>query len=128
MEYVFLLGRILYGGLFVMSAMNHFRNAAMMTGYVKSKGVPAPNAAIMGSGVLMFVGGLSVVLGLRPGLGILILTVALVPITLIMHNFWADTDPMARLNNFINFQKNVALLGGAWMAVMIPEPWALSLG
>jgi uncharacterized membrane protein YphA (DoxX/SURF4 family) len=128
MEYVFLIGRILYGGLFVYSGINHFIRAEMMTAYVKSKGVPAPRMAVLGSGVLMFFGGLSIVLGLRPTTGVVLLTVALVPITAIIHDFWADKDPMARMNNFVNFQKNVALLGAAWMSVMIPQPWPFGMG
>ena len=44
-----------------------------------------------------------------------------------MHQYWKDTDVMTRINNQVNFMKNIALLGGAWMLVMIPEPWVMSL-
>jgi uncharacterized membrane protein YphA (DoxX/SURF4 family) len=128
MEYLFLLGRILYGGIFVMNGMNHFMNTAMMTGYAGSKGVPAPRLAILGSGAILLLGGLSIVLGFQPTFGVILLTIFLVPVTVMMHNFWADTDPMARMNNMINFQKNAALLGAAWMFLMVPQPWVLSLG
>lgn len=128
MVYLFLLGRILYGGFFILAGINHFRHASMMTGYAASKGIPAPRMAVLGSGVLILLGGLSIAVGFGPTLGTMSLTLFLVPTTLTMHNFWADTDPSARLNNLINFQKNVALLGAAWMFPMLPQPWPLSLG
>ena len=128
MEYLFLLGRVLFAGIWFVNALNHFQNASMMAGYVASKGVPAPKLAVLGSGAMMLFGGLSMLLGLYPTWGIVCLTVFLVPATLIMHNFWADRDPSARLHNFINFQKNAALLGALWMINMVPQPWPLSLG
>lgn len=128
MAYLFLLGRILYGGFFIIAGINHFRHVSMMTGYAGSKGVPAPRVAVLGSGLLILLGGLSIVLGLRPTLGTLALTLFLVPTTLTLHNFWADTDPSARLNNRVNFEKNTALLGAAWMFLILPQPWPLSLG
>jgi uncharacterized membrane protein YphA (DoxX/SURF4 family) len=127
MDVLFLIGRILYGAVFLYNAVNHFRNYQGMVGYVGAKGVPAPQIAILGSGVLMLLGGLSVVLGIQPTVGVALLTVVLVPVTLIIHNYWADTDPQARMHNFINFQKNVGLLGAAWMFLLIPRPWPLGL-
>jgi len=128
MEYLFLLGRILYGGFFVLAGVNHFRHAAMMAGYAASKGIPVPRVAVLGSGVLLLLGGLSIALGFRPTWGVAFLTVFLVPTTLSMHNFWADTDPSAQMNNLVHFQKNTALLGAAWMLLMLPQPWVFSLG
>jgi len=128
MEYLFLIGRILYALVFLMSGINHLRNSGAMAGYAASKGVPAPRLAILGTGVLMLLGGLSIALGVQPTWGIALVTVFLIPTTVMMHNFWVDTDPMARLNNLINFQKNVAMVGAAWTMLMIPQPWALSLG
>ena len=128
MAYLFLLGRILYGGFFILAGVNHFRNTVMMTGYAASKGIPAPRVAVLSSGVLVLLGGLSIALGFRPTWGVTFLTVFLVPTTLSMHNFWADTDPSARMNNLVNFEKNTALLGAALMFLMLPQPWLFSLG
>jgi uncharacterized membrane protein YphA (DoxX/SURF4 family) len=128
MGYLFLLGRILYGGFFVLAGINHFRHTSMMAGYAASKGVPAARVAVLGTGILLLLGGLSIVLGYRPTWGVVFLTAFLVPTTLMMHNFWADADPSARMNNRVNFQKNMALFGAAWMLIMVPQPWPLSLG
>ena len=128
METLFLLGRILFGGFFVLGGINHFRHTAMMAGFTASKGVPFPRFAVLGSGVLLLVGGLSLMTGFHPVTGIALLTVFLVPTTLTMHNFWADVDPNARMNNFVQFQKNLALLGAAWMLLLVPRPWPFGLG
>jgi putative oxidoreductase len=128
MEYLFLLGRILFGGFFLLSGYRHFTGVAAMAPYAASKRVPAPQLAVVGSGVLLALGGLSILLGMRPKWGVLCLALFLIPVSFAMHNYWADKDPQMRQNNQIQFHKNMALLGAALMLLAIPEPWALSLG
>jgi uncharacterized membrane protein YphA (DoxX/SURF4 family) len=127
MEYVFLVGRILYGGFFVLGGLNHFQHLEMMAGYAGFKGVPAPKPAVVISGLLIIVGGVSVILGVLPTVGVLCIAVFLVPVTLMMHTFWSDTDPQMAINNRVNFQKNVALLGAGLVLLSLPQPWSLSL-
>jgi putative oxidoreductase len=127
-RYLFLLGRILYGGFFLYNAYHHFTGVSAMAPYAGSKGVPAPKAAILGSGVLLALGGLSSLLGVKPRLGILCVVLFLLPVTFTMHNYWADRDPQARQMNQAHFNKNIGLLGAALMLLAIPEPWWLSLG
>jgi uncharacterized membrane protein YphA (DoxX/SURF4 family) len=125
-EFVFLLGRILYGGFFVVAGINHFTHLGMMAGYVASKGVPAGRLAIIISGLLIIVGGICIIVGCRPELGVLCVLVFLVPVTFMMHAYWQETDPMQQINQRVNFQKNIALLGAALMLLVIPRPWPLS--
>jgi uncharacterized membrane protein YphA (DoxX/SURF4 family) len=127
MEYWFLAGRILYGGFFLLAGIDHFRRADMMTPYAAAKGIPAPRLGVLVSGLLIVLGGLSVLLGLRPTWGVLLLTVFLLPTSFLMHNYWAATDPAVRQHDLNSFKKNIALLGAAWMFVLIPQPWPLSL-
>ena len=128
MDYLFLLGRILYGGFFLVNSYRHFTGVSSMAPYAASKGVPSPQLAVLGTGVLLALGGLSVLLGLQPKWGVLFLMLFLVPVSFMMHNYWADKDPQMRQNNEIQFHKNLALLGAALMLLAIPEPWPLSLG
>jgi putative oxidoreductase len=128
MEYLFLLGRVLFGGFFLVNSYRHFTKVSAMTPYAASKGVPAPQLAVLGSGVLLALGGLSILLGVRPKWGIFSLALFLIPVSFTMHNYWADKDPQMRQNNEIQFHKNLALLGAALMLLAIPEPWPLSLG
>jgi putative oxidoreductase len=128
MEYLFLLGRVLYGGFFLMSGLNHFTQSAAMTGYAQSKGVPAPKLAVLGTGLLLLLGGASVLLGVAPRVGVLLLVVFLVPTTFVMHAYWKVQDAQWRQVDQINFMKNLALLGAALSLLFVPEPWPLSLG
>jgi uncharacterized membrane protein YphA (DoxX/SURF4 family) len=126
-DILFLLGRVLFGGFFIISGIRHFQHLDMMAGFTGSKGFPAPKLAVIGSGLLIILGGLSVLLGVRPLWGVILISAFLIPVTFVMHQYWKDTDMMTRINNQVNFMKNIALLGGAWMLVMIPEPWVMSL-
>ncbi len=113
MDVVVLIGRILFCALFVGSGFAHLTQTKAMAGYAASKRVPSPAAAVAGSGVLILLGGLSVLLGLWADLGTLLLIVFLVPTALIMHRFWAEQDPMTRQVDQAQFMKNIALAGAA---------------
>jgi len=123
--YLFLLGRILYGGFFVLGGLNHFRNVAMFSGFTASKGVPSAKASVIISGLLILVGGLLVIVGWHVRIGLACIVLFLVPVTFLMHNFWVEKDMMQRINQMVNFQKNIALIGAALMMLMIPRPWVL---
>jgi hypothetical protein len=44
-----------------------------------------------------------------------------------MHDFWRAEDPNVRMNEMINFTKNMALLGGALALTAVEEPWPASV-
>ena len=123
-----LIGRLLFGGLFLYNGINHFQNRAAMTGYAAYKGVPMPSLAILGSGIWLVVCGLSVILGFRPEIGLVMTAIFLAGVTPVMHNYWTATDPNARLADTINFHKNMALLGAALVMLAVPRPWGYSIG
>jgi uncharacterized membrane protein YphA (DoxX/SURF4 family) len=127
MDYLLLIGRILYGGFFVISGARHFVQLKTMTAYASSRAVPAPALGVLGSGLIAVLGGLSILLGVWPRVGVLLLVIFLIPVSLMIHNYWADKDPQARQSNQVHFMKNVALLGAAFMFLAIPEPWRWSL-
>lgn len=87
MEILFLVGRIVLGVYYLFNAFNHFRNLEMMTGYAASKGVPSPKLAVVATGVLLLLGGLSILLGYQPTIGVLLIVIFLVPVAFMMHNF-----------------------------------------
>ena len=127
MDYLFVLGRILYGGFFLLGGVNHFTNLGMMSGYAGSKGVPAAKAGVALSGLLIIVAGALVIIGTHIRIAAACIIIFLVPVTYLMHDFWNEKDMMGRINQQVNFQKNLALLGAALMMVMIPRPWPFSL-
>ena len=127
MDYLFLLGRLLLGGFFLNSAYGHFKNVGMMTGYAQSKGIPMPREAVIGTGIMLLLGGLGIILGVWIQVSVLLLTVFLLVTSFTMHEYWKDTDQMQKMSNRINFFKNMALLGSLLMILMIPMPWVWAL-
>ncbi len=127
MTVLFLIGRILFGGYFFYNGIRHLTHVKGTGGYASSKGVPLPSLAVVVTGILLLLGGFSVVLGIYPVIGIICLVIFLVPVTFTMHSFWADTDPQAKMGNQINFGKNLALLGADLMFLLISRPWPMSL-
>lgn len=122
-----LLGRAVFGGFFLYNGINHFRNRKMMTEYSRSKNVPAATLAVIASGALITAGGLSLITGIRPKIGASLISGFLVGVTPVMHAFWQHDDPQQKMNELVNFSKNVALLGGAMLAAAVPEPWPVAV-
>ena len=122
-----LFGRAIFGGFFLYNGINHFVNREMMQGYSSSKGVPYPEAAVAGSGAMLVLGGLSLLAGVRPKLGTSLIGAFLLGVTPKIHDFWNVQDSQQRINEQINFSKNLALLGGALIASAVPEPWPASM-
>lgn len=128
MDIVFLIGRILLGGFFLMSGINHFTHLQMMTGYAAAKKVPAPAASIIISGIMLVLGGLSLILGAWPRIGALLIAIFLIAVTPAIHNYWTVSDPQQRMAEQVNFMKNIALLGASLMLLAGTCGWPLSLG
>jgi putative oxidoreductase len=54
-----------------------------------------------------------VLLGVWLDLGALLLFLFLAPTALLMHAYWKETDAQAKMNERIQFQKDLALAGAA---------------
>jgi uncharacterized membrane protein YphA (DoxX/SURF4 family) len=128
MDVVALVGRILFSLLFLGSAFGHLTQADAMAGYAASRGLPQPKLAVLGSGVLILVGGLLVLLGIWIDLGALLLAIFLIPTAVLMHPFWKETDAMAKQNEMIAFQKDIALAGAALLVLALYAGYGGELG
>lgn len=118
MELVLLLGRVLFALIFLNSGIGHLRQRAGMTGYAKSKKVPAAGAAVVISGLMLILGALGIALGIYADLAALLLVIFLVPTAFLMHNFWTVSDPMAKMSETVNFFKDLSLAGAALMIMV----------
>ncbi len=127
MKALFITGRILFGGFFAFNGLNHFLQLGFLAGYAQMKGVPAPTLAVALTGVLLLAGGLSILFGAWPRVGIALLVIFLLPTSVMMHDFWSVADEMQRAGEMVNFMKNMALAGAALMLLAVPEPWPASL-
>ena len=127
MKLPFLLGRAIFGGYFLYGGINHFKNREMYSQYTASKGVPYPELAVEASGAALLLGGASILLGVKPKLGTAALIGFLAVISPVMHNFWSFEDQEKKMNEMVNFGKNMALLGGALALMGVEEPWPTSV-
>jgi putative oxidoreductase len=124
---LFLMGRLIFGGFFLYSGVHHFLDTATLAQFAGAKGVPMPEAAVLLTGALLIVGALSILLGILPRVGLACIILFLVGVTPTMHAVWSVPDPQMRQMDMGNFMKNLALMGGALMMLMIPTPWAYSV-
>ncbi len=86
-----------------------------------------PEVAVTATGAALIAGGASVILGTQPKWGVAAIAGFLAGVSPLMHDFWNIEDPNQRMNEMINFSKNVALAGGALALMGMEEPWPASL-
>jgi putative oxidoreductase len=121
---ILLAARVLYTAIFLMSGLNHF--SSKVVAYAAAAGVPFASLAVPASGLLALAGGLSILLGYRARIGAWLLVLFLVPVTLMMHKFWAVNDPMMAQLQMTMFMKNLSMLGGALLISQFGSgPWSL---
>lgn len=111
-----LIGRILFSVIFIVAFTGHFSSDTIA--FAASQGVPLANIAVPASGILSLIGGLSIAFGFKTRLGAAALIAFLAPVTVMLHNFWTVSDPMMHQMQFVNFLKNLGLMGGALMYVV----------
>jgi putative oxidoreductase len=111
MQWIVLLGRILFSAIFIMGGLGHFSKGAI--DYAAGQGVPAAMVLVPLAGIISLLGGLSVLLGYRARIGAWLMVIFLVPVTFLIHRFWGlDNQAVAELQQ-IMFWKNMALVGAA---------------
>jgi putative oxidoreductase len=109
---ILLAGRILFAGMFAYAARGHIASHAR---YVEGSGhkLPIPYLAGWPTGVLFLVADLSIIVGIWPDIGTLLLVAFLVPAGLLFHPYWTFTDATARRTHEGSFYRDVSLLGAA---------------
>jgi putative oxidoreductase len=110
-RYAVPVGRVLFVLIFLISGAQHFSQDAVA--YAQSQGVPMARVLVPLSGVMALLGGLSVALGYKARIGALLLVLFLLPVTLMMHRFWAIEDPAQAMVQQVMFMKNLSMLGAA---------------
>ncbi len=125
-DYILLLSRVILGFYFLFNSFNHFRSLSSISEWVKSKNIPAPKLMVALTGILLLIGGFSILLGIYIEIGILALTLFFLPVTFVMHDFWRETDPQMKTMHMINFMKNLALWAAILALLFVPQPWPFS--
>ncbi|MEX0910132.1 MAG: DoxX family membrane protein [Candidatus Paceibacterota bacterium] len=128
MDIILLLGRIFFGGFFFLSGLSHFKNLSNSTDYARSRGVPTPKLAVIGTGLLLLLGGLGIIFGVYVKISLILIIIFFIGVTPKMHPFWRETDPAKKAIEKRDFMKNMALLGATIILYTITtSPWAYSL-
>jgi putative oxidoreductase len=80
----------------------------------KKAGVPLPEdtvTLVRINAAAQLVGALAIATGRAPRLGAALVATSLVPTTIAGHAFWAETDPVAKKQQTLQFFKNTSLFG-----------------
>jgi uncharacterized membrane protein YphA (DoxX/SURF4 family) len=89
MNIAFFVGRIIVGIYYLYNGINHFIKFGAMTEYAKYKGVPLAEVAVAASGLLLLAAAFTIISGVFPEIGVVSLVLFFLPVTFMMHNFWA---------------------------------------
>lgn len=130
MTSLLILGQVILALYFIMSGINHFMKKDMMVQYSKSKGMGggAP-ALVMLSGILLVLAGVGLLLGVYVLWSLWALIAFLLLVSFIMHAFWKQEDPQAKMQDMTHFRANIALAAALLIltALVSNWPWALAL-
>ncbi|WNM23833.1 DoxX family protein [Demequina capsici] len=113
MDIVFLVARLLFAVIFLLSAVGHLTQADAMAQYSTYKGAPGGKTGVILSGLTMGVGALMVLFGIFGDIGSLLIAATLIPVSFFMHAHWKESDAQAKQTEQISFNKNLGLIGGA---------------
>jgi uncharacterized membrane protein YphA (DoxX/SURF4 family) len=113
MELFILIGRIMFGLLFVAAALGHLTDTKTLARQANERGVSRPQLMVRLTGAAILLGALSVMFGVYPDVGALILVGFLLATAGMIHRFWSDPAGDTRIVTQTQFMKDVALAGGA---------------
>jgi putative oxidoreductase len=106
-----LVGRILLGGIFVVSGYGKLMGLAAFAAGLEKNGVPYASALAPVGASVEFFGGVAIVIGLEVRAAALLMIAFVIVATLISHRFWELQDA-ARRTQLTQFSKNMAIIGG----------------
>jgi len=112
-----LIGRVLIVVLFLLSGWAKLTGLEGTASYVASKNLPIPMATAVAAGVVELGAALLVIIGYWTRLAALALAIFTILAAVLFHDYWNIEDAAARSMQYINFWKNVGLLGGLLMVV-----------
>ena len=127
-DLAFLLGRALFAVVVGYLAVGNLLDLESAIGYAESKGAPLASITVPLGSLGLVTGALSVLVGVYPAVGVLAIVTFLIPITVIIHDFWT-MEGQARQNEQIHFLKNVGLIGAALVFLALSTAtWPLAVG
>ncbi len=109
-----LVGRILLAVIFIISGIGKITGFDGTVGYIASKGLPMAQLVAIATIVVEVGGGIMLAIGYKARWAALALAVFTLLAAILFHNFWA-VEAAQKMNQQINFLKNLAITGGMLM-------------
>lgn len=112
--YGLLLGRVLMSVIFLVSGTMKIFAWDENLRYMTAKNMPLPDTypvLLAAALTIELLGGLALLLGGGTRIAALVLTLFLIPATLVFHDFW-NVVGAAQQNQMIHFLKNLTIMGG----------------
>ena len=106
-----LLSRILMSAIFILSGIGKIINPVNTQEYMSAYGMSFTSVLLVAAIAVKILGGLSLLLGIKPRYGAIALALFLIPATFIFHTDFSDYIQQ------IMFMKNLAILGGLLMLI-----------
>lgn len=130
MGVVFLILRFILGGYFAWQGAQHLDSYGRehLVAHARTKNLPVPLVTVPLFGLLLTIGGVSLVTGLFPSAGVAMLWSFLISAAFVMHRFWRIDDATARAIERRKFVLNLALAIVALAFLLIPQPWPMTVG
>jgi uncharacterized membrane protein YphA (DoxX/SURF4 family) len=115
MDAVMLVARILFVLVFLSSGLfGHLGpGRTMLTQFAAARKIPSPGFLVPFSGVWIVVGSLSVLLGIYGDIGALMIALFVTATALFMHPYWKESDEQSKMQEQVQFSKDLGLSGGA---------------
>jgi 1,4-dihydroxy-2-naphthoate octaprenyltransferase len=121
-EGLYLVGRVLFGGVLAMMGVNNLADLDGVAGQMAEKGLPFPKVATVAASVPLVASAVAIATGVYAWLGAAYLIVFMLAATIVVHDFWAIDDPDEKENELFHFLKNVLILGAAVLVLSLTIP------
>jgi uncharacterized membrane protein YphA (DoxX/SURF4 family) len=124
-----LVGRCLFALVFIKNGIAHLTKLDAFAGFAAHRGVPAPRLMTVVTGLMIIVGGTFVALGWSRFIGAGLIALFCFPTAFLMHPYWKEADPGARMAEQAHFYKDLALGGAAlFIAYNAGVDWPFAVG
>ncbi len=117
-DLLILIGRIAIGQLYVVSGFGKITGLTGFAFALTKDGLPAADALAVVGASAEFFGGLALLFGFKTRwVGALLILFTIIA-TAIRHRYWTF-EPPARIGQYVNFYKNVTIIGGLLFVVAV---------
>lgn len=129
MEVVYLLVRLIAGGYLAWRGVQHLEpySRALLVDAARKKSAVLPLVTVPLAGLMLTIGGVSIVIGVFPEAGVVLVVAYLVPSALLSHAYWRVRGAEARAAARRCFWRDVTLALVAIVLLALPQPWPLTL-